>query len=381
MSHKILFDLVNTQPSISGKRHGGGIYGEIVFRKLVEKGADLVAYYDSQRWLNPDIADIIDRSGIKLLDINKCTLRQVAEESGADILYTCLPGKYHLASGIKVLGTLHGLRHLEMPYDDDMTLYPNISRSHRLKYLIRNIMPSLVTWFNRRKQYNFLLSHAVDFVVVSNFTLHSVRSFYPCFAERNIKVFYSPSTTLDIPIPEGPAAAYPYFLMVSGNRWEKNTIRAIRAFEKLFDEGKLDGIKVHITGLKSLDMLRYNYRHPERFVAMGYVDDDELQRQYRDCYAFVYPSLNEGFGYPPVEAMRFGAPIAASNACSIPEVCGDAALYFNPTDVEEMSRQIEMLTDPSVRGRLHDAALARYDYITERQTRDLNLFADYIMNF
>lgn len=47
MSHKILFDLVNTQPSISGKRHGGGIYGEIVFRKLVEKGADLVAYYDS----------------------------------------------------------------------------------------------------------------------------------------------------------------------------------------------------------------------------------------------------------------------------------------------------------------------------------------------
>lgn len=381
MSHKILFDLVNTQPSISGKRHGGGIYGEIVFRKLVDKGADLVAYYDSRRWLNPDIADIIDRYGIKLLDINGCTLRQVAEVSGAYVLYTCLPGEYHLTSGIKILGTLHGLRYLELPYDADMMRYPNIGRSLHIKYLVSKILPSLVTWFNRRKRYNFLFSPDIDFVVVSDFTHRSLCSFYPSFAKRNIKVFYSPSTTLDIPLPEGSAAAYPYFLMVSGNRWEKNTIRAIRAFERLFDEGKLDGIKVHITGLKSLNTLRYDYRHPERFVAMGYVDDDELQRQYRDCYAFVYPSLNEGFGYPPVEAMRFGVPIAASNACSIPEVCGDAALYFNPTDVEEMSRQIELLTDPTVRGRLHAAALARYDYITKRQTVDLDLFADYIMNF
>lgn len=380
MANRILFDLEATQPNVSSKRHGGGIYGEIVLRKLVEKKADLVAYYNSEKWLNPEIEQIIRQASIPLLDVHGTTLRDLAEKSKADFLYSCLPEKFHFDSGLRIIGTLHGLRHLEMPYDSEMTRYPHVSLSNRLKYSIRNIWPWLVMRFNRWKHYDFYLKPQIDFIVVSNFTLNSLRDFYPCFADRDIKVFYSPSTTLEMPIPQEPAADYPYFLMVSGDRWLKNPIRAIIALENLFDAGKLQGIKVHITGLKNLSDIKYEFRYPERFIAMGYVDDDELQRQYRDCYGFIYPSLNEGFGYPPVEAMRFGAPIAASNMCSIPEVCGDAALYFDPYSVKEMEEAIMKLTDPKERERLKANALKRYDFITAKQNKDLEAFADYLMN-
>ena len=63
---------------------------------------------------------------------------------------------------------------------------------------------------------------------------------------------------------------------------------------------------------------------------------EQLASLYRRAACLVYPSLYEGFGFPPLEAMACGCPVAASNAGAIPEVCGDAAVLFDPTDVEAM---------------------------------------------
>ncbi|MDE7394315.1 MAG: glycosyltransferase, partial [Muribaculaceae bacterium] len=275
------------------------------------------------------------------------------------------------------IGTLHGLRFLERPHDKMQRRFRNEPMKSIMVNYLETISPKTV--FNKRKKdYAGILD--MQLIVVSNHTAYSLRNFFPETAKRNVPVFYSPSTTVEMELNPDKAADYPYFLMVSGNRWDKNTLRAIMAFERLFDAGLLEGIKVHITGLKSLKDIRYKYRHPERFVAMGYVDEDELQRQYRDAYGFIYPSLNEGFGYPPVEAMRFGVPTAASGVCSIPEVCGDAVLYFNPMDIAEISNRILQLTDPDIRKQLHKAGLERYQIVTERQNSDLEKLARYISN-
>ncbi len=69
----------------------------------------------------------------------------------------------------------------------------------------------------------------------------------------------------------------------------------------------------------------------------GYVSDDELIWLYRNCFAFLYPSLYEGFGLPVLEALGFGAAVMAANTTSLPEVAGDAALYVNPLDQKEMA--------------------------------------------
>lgn len=70
---------------------------------------------------------------------------------------------------------------------------------------------------------------------------------------------------------------------------------------------------------------------------LGYVSDEELRALYESALCFVFPSLYEGFGIPPLEAMNCGCPVLAAQAASMPEVCGDAALYFDPTDSVELS--------------------------------------------
>ena len=89
-------------------------------------------------------------------------------------------------------------------------------------------------------------------------------------------------------------------------------------------------------------------RQPPRGVEIhGHVTGDELVSLYRRASALVFPSLYEGFGQPPLEAMACGCPVASSNAASLPEICGDAARYFDPDDPDEMADAVlEVLTDP-----------------------------------
>jgi glycosyltransferase involved in cell wall biosynthesis len=86
---------------------------------------------------------------------------------------------------------------------------------------------------------------------------------------------------------------------------------------------------------------------------------DELGSLYRRAAALVFPSLYEGFGQPPLEAMACGCPVACSVAASLPEVCGEAARYFDPDEPEEIAAAVEdVLADPeawSARGIAHAA--------------------------
>jgi glycosyltransferase involved in cell wall biosynthesis len=75
-------------------------------------------------------------------------------------------------------------------------------------------------------------------------------------------------------------------------------------------------------------------------VVHGHVSPDELVSLYRRASALVFPSLYEGFGQPPLEAMACGCPVAVSRVASLPEVCGDAAEYFDPESPEEMAAAV-----------------------------------------
>ena len=87
---------------------------------------------------------------------------------------------------------------------------------------------------------------------------------------------------------------------------------------------------------------------PDGVEARGIVTLDELVLLYRRAAALVFPSLYEGFGLPPLEAMACGCPVACSAAASLPEVCGDAARYFAPDDPEEIAAAVaDVLADPA----------------------------------
>ena len=82
---------------------------------------------------------------------------------------------------------------------------------------------------------------------------------------------------------------------------------------------------------------------PESVKFVGYVSDNELLNLYRQAEFFVYPSLYEGFGLPPLEAMASGTPVITSNMASLREVVADAALLVNPYDIVGMAREMQML--------------------------------------
>lgn len=139
------------------------------------------------------------------------------------------------------------------------------------------------------------------------------------------------------------------FLLYPANHWpHKNHQRLFAAFA--FVRRERPDLRLVLTG-----------RGHERAVlpagveSHGHVTMDELVELYRTAACLVFPSLYEGFGLPPLEAMACGCPVAASNATSLPEVCGDAAEYFDPLSPEDTAAAILRALD----GRLVERGLAQ----------------------
>jgi len=98
----------------------------------------------------------------------------------------------------------------------------------------------------------------------------------------------------------------------------------------------------------------------DRIVFVGLIDDDKLPEFYRGAVVFIFPSLYEGFGLPPLEAMACGTPVLTSNVTSLPEVVGDAALMVDPYDVDAIAEGIKRLIgDDNLRKELSQKGLAR----------------------
>lgn len=112
----------------------------------------------------------------------------------------------------------------------------------------------------------------------------------------------------------------------------------------------------------------------DRITFTGYVTDEDLRALYTSCRAFVYPSLYEGFGLPPLEAMACGAPVVASHIPALAETTGGAALLVPPSDVRALAEAVESaLDDPSLAARLSQAGLAHAANFTWERAARLTL--------
>lgn len=110
---------------------------------------------------------------------------------------------------------------------------------------------------------------------------------------------------------------------------------------------------------------------PENALHVGRVSDAELRSLYEHALGFVYPSFYEGWGLPPGEAMLLGCPVISSNTTSLPEVCGDAALYCDPADDESLAKQLfRLVEDGPLRQELSALGRARSAEFTWRRTAE-----------
>lgn len=137
-----------------------------------------------------------------------------------------------------------------------------------------------------------------------------------------------------------------YILFVGAIEPKKNVGRLIEAYSTLDTE-----MPLVIVGKKGWlwedELGRANFvaqgRSGKQIKMLEYVRSTSLPYLYQGAYCFVFPSLYEGFGLPPIEAMTFGCPVITSNLSSLPEVCGNAALYVDPYDVKDIRQALEKL--------------------------------------
>lgn len=169
-----------------------------------------------------------------------------------------------------------------------------------------------------------------------------------------------------------------FLLFVGTIEPRKNLLRLIRAFEDVL---KKSGLRPQLViagpeGWLTNELFDHVKTRDfgDRLRWTGYVSDEDLSSLYSSCRAFIYPSIYEGFGLPPLEAMACGAPVISSRIPSIMEVLGDAAHLVSPTDVDALGQSIiQLWENPSERQRLSQAGKARAAQFSWERTARLTL--------
>ena len=207
--------------------------------------------------------------------------------------------------------------------------------------------------------------------------------------ERELKRRFPKARTEVTPLAADPAfydaeplrRAKPYVLCTGTLEPRKNVPRLIEAFAGLPAalRDRYDLVLAGPEGWETGPILEAIGAHGEFVKAIGYVPEPELPALYAGATAFAYPSLQEGFGLPVLEAMAAGTPVLTSDVSSLPEVAGEAAVYVDPEYVPSIQAALEdLLTDEGLRARLSAAGRERarafsWDLTAERTVSAIRL--------
>ena len=232
--------------------------------------------------------------------------------------------------------------------------------------------------WNRKSRTNFLQkqhkknSH-FHLISVSDYSKQSIS--FKCKIEANsIDVLYSPERIYQ----QSPSISEKIkqlikekkiYLLLNANRSLKNPYNTINAF-KTFAEVHQDCFLVTVG---------YSKKEFENHIGLPFLNDSDLVYLTKYCYALIYPSFFEGFGYPPIEAMKYGKPILASNTTSLPEILGNAPIYFSPLYATGIYKALLELNDTNYES-FSKKSCEQYATIKKKTEQDQKTLLNYILN-
>ena len=228
-------------------------------------------------------------------------------------------------------------------------------------------MPDLVGGWHKRLYAKWMLQRlarkADAIITVSEFTKAEFGKYLASDLKKvhaiSLGVNQSWFMPSDLPNPHPK----PYILFVGNVKPNKNLTNLVRAYQKMIPIIEHDLVIVgKKEGFASSDQTVHDIAraHPDRVHFTGFVSDSVLKSYMDHASVFIFPSIYEGFGLPPLEAMAAGVPTLVSHSASLPEVCGDASLYLDPYSVTDIAQKIEsLLHNPTLQKELATKGLQR----------------------
>jgi len=408
MKQNILFDLLFCQ----GGYHGGSEYGKAVFKAFVTRikefeNIDLWVAMNPSLFIDNWVWDLLRINGIKILHITGfqeiihwvnsdlfCVFYApaiVVYAAGYEYLKSVGTSLNFTCQKTRIIGTLLDIRDFEIasignkliPYRkslqclpeancNDLELNQMISKEEEKARKLKDMYSEIC----KSKPIEKLIT-------ISNYTYRSISTHFPDVRNK-LKVFYAPMK--DRPSPE-PLRDFnidfeniTYALIVNASRMEKNAVSVASAFDEIFSL-KRNPFGEHFyaifTGMNTFKELTINkLRHKKRFICLPYLPSEQIEFLYKNMEFLVCASINEGFGYPPVEAMRYNKTSIVSDLTSFPEICGDAAIYCDPYDIPSIMKAIIKVADQK---KSIEVIQKRYAYITNKQQNDLEQLINTIL--
>ncbi len=218
--------------------------------------------------------------------------------------------------------------------------HPKERIEHIEKYFFKNVIKSdiIITGSNFTKK---------EILERLPFKENKIEVIYHGIDHNLFKVYKKPKVDFDLP--------QKYILSVGSIEPRKNLIGLLKAYN-LLDKYLKQEYKLVLVGFKgweNCEIMEIIEKNKKSIHYLGFITDEELAKVYNLASIFVFPSFYEGFGLPPLEAMACGTPVVLSNSSSLPEVGGDAVVYCNPHNTDDIKEKIEIiLTDKTLQKKL-----------------------------
>jgi glycosyltransferase involved in cell wall biosynthesis len=250
--------------------------------------------------------------------------------------------------------------------------------------LLYDMIPEVFKWEKvpMWQEKTSAINNAESLLAISKNTARDLNKFHPGCPVANIGVAYCATTEVFKPANvvdlEDFKLKYginrPYFLLVGSSTSYKNAQLFFQAFSQLENSKDFDIVR---TGSAPFDEELRKFCKGSAVNSYKFSDED-LALAYAGAVALVYPSYYEGFGMPPLEAMACGCPVITCSNSSLPEVCGDAAIYVSPDKPEELVAALKAVQEPATRSKLVRDGLARpKEFSWERSAK---IIADRLMS-
>ena len=334
---------------------GGGRYTFNLIKYLIEDNRNEYVL------ILPKIIDEFEKENVNQVITPSCeglkerfrffiSLHSILKKERVDVFH-CTTNYGIINSPCPVVVTVHDLITIKHP----------LLRSTKVEYYIyKYILSSLL----KRAAAIITVSESTKKDLIKYFKLSNglINIIYNGYNQSTFHAEYEENSDLDIlnkyKVKPG------YILFVGYITPKKNLDTLLSALALLKKQGKLN-CKLVIVGSKGY---RYSLiknkiielQLQENIVELGFVPDNELSAIYRNTSVFVYPSIYEGFGLPPLEAMACGCPVITSNTSSLPEVVGDAGIMVDPYDVDGLADAMhEVLTNDGLRANMIKKGLER----------------------